>query len=93
LVYTVGPTECSLQGTIGTHAGIDLDQADPTGQDVDETIQLFVERRILTNLLFDLDICLDHWSDAKSEDMHTERDRTLKPGKFDRLCHDDRSLS
>lgn len=43
LLSAGGPTEGMLQGAVGAHPGVDLDHAPTAGQDVDETIQPFVE--------------------------------------------------
>lgn len=83
LFGTRGPTKGALQGPVGPHTGIDLDDADTARQDIDETIQEFVGRRMLADLLLDLDLGLDDRPDAQLLKMDTECYQTRPCGEFD----------
>jgi hypothetical protein len=63
LVRTPGSSKSSLQSTVWAYSCVDLTQALPTGQDVDECIPQLLQRRVLDSLLLDVHPILGHRPD------------------------------
>jgi hypothetical protein len=85
------PAKRLLHRTIRAHAGIDLDQAHPAGQDRDEAVQQFVERRVLQHLLFDRDMLGNHRPQAHLAHPQAQCDQTGPRRKLNLFVHDDGS--
>src|SRR4029453_17021027 len=75
----------ALHSLIRSHACIDLNYSCASGQDVDQTVKQFFQRRMPMYLLFDLELCADFRPDAHLLNTHSDRDKARAGRKFDLL--------
>jgi hypothetical protein len=78
-----------LNRLVWSDAGIDLDKPCSTGQNIDQTIEQLVQRRVLDHFLLDLDTLSNGGPDVQLAELDPDSDQTGTRRVLDLLFHID----